>query len=83
MVAAHAWFDTSPTVSVAVGAAAGMAAGTRLLITSVLFATLLVGTAGIDATPAAVLAAAAAWLTMQTLDRRAALKQGVGGVTSR
>jgi hypothetical protein len=48
-----------------------MTAGTRLLITSVLFASLLVGTVGLDATPAAVLAAAAAWLTMQGLDRRA------------
>jgi chloride channel protein, CIC family len=48
-----------------------MAAGTRLLITSTLFASLLVGTAGIDAVPAAVLAACAAWLTMQALDKRA------------
>ena len=47
-----------------------MAAGTRLLITSVLFAGLLVGHAGQDAIPAAVLAAAAAWLTMQALERR-------------
>ncbi len=78
---AHAWFDVSPTLAVAVGAAAGMAAGTRLLITSSLFASLLVGTAGIDAVPAAVLAACAAWLTMQALDRRAALKQGVGAVS--
>jgi H+/Cl- antiporter ClcA len=69
---AHTWFDVSPTLAVAVGAAAGMAAGTRLLITSVLFAGLLVGHAGLDAIPAAVLAAAAAWLTMQALDRRAA-----------
>jgi hypothetical protein len=53
------------------GAAAGMAAGTRLLITSTLFASLLVGTRGLDAVPAAVLAAVAAWLTMQALDRRA------------
>ena len=67
---AHAWFDVSPTLGVAVGAAAGMAAGTRLLITSVLFAALLVGTAGFDAVPAAVLAASAAWLTIQALDRR-------------
>jgi chloride channel protein, CIC family len=68
---AHTWFDVSPTLAVAVGAAAGMAAGTRLLVTSVLFAGLLVGHAGQDAIPAAVLAAAAAWLTMQALDRRA------------
>jgi H+/Cl- antiporter ClcA len=67
---AHAWFDVSPTLAVAVGSAAGMAAGTRLLITSTLFAGLLVGHAGLDAIPAAVLAAAAAWLTMQALDRR-------------
>jgi H+/Cl- antiporter ClcA len=69
---AHTWFDVSPTLAVAVGAASGMAAGTRLLITSVLFAGLLVGSAGFDAIPAAVLAASAAWLTMQALDRRAA-----------
>jgi H+/Cl- antiporter ClcA len=69
---AHTWFDVSSTLAVAAGAAAGMAAGTRLLVTSVLFAGLLVGHAGQDAIPAAVLAAAAAWLTMQALDRRAA-----------
>jgi H+/Cl- antiporter ClcA len=69
---AHVWFDVSPTLAVAVGAAAGMAAGTRLLITSTLFASLLVGTNGLDAVPAAVLAACAAWITAQALDRRAA-----------
>jgi chloride channel protein, CIC family len=68
---AHVWFDISPTLAVAVGAAAGMAAGTRLLITSTLFASLLVGTNGLDAIPAAVLAAVAAWLTVQALDLRA------------
>jgi H+/Cl- antiporter ClcA len=68
---AHTWFDVSPTLAVAVGAAAGMAAGTRMLVTSTLFAGLLVGHAGLDAIPAAVLAAAAAWLAMQALDRRA------------
>jgi H+/Cl- antiporter ClcA len=65
------WFDVSPTLAVAVGAAAGTAAVTRLLVTSALFASLLVGTAGVDAVPAAVLAAAAAWLTMAVIDRRA------------
>ena len=65
------WFDASPTLAVAVGAAAGMAAQTRLLFAPVLFATLLVGKAGLDATPAAVLATAAAWLTMAALDSRA------------
>jgi hypothetical protein len=47
-----------------------MAATTRLLIMSALFAALLVGTAGVDTIPAAVLAAVAAWLTMSVLDRR-------------
>jgi H+/Cl- antiporter ClcA len=61
-------FDMSPTAAVAVGAAAGMAAGTRLLFASLLFATLLVGTAGLDAVPTAVFAAAAAWLTREALD---------------
>ena len=64
------WFDTSPTLAVAVGAAAGMAAQTRLLLAPLLFATLLVGKAGLDATPAAVLAAAAAWLSVAALDQR-------------
>ncbi len=40
------WFDTSPTVAIAIGAAAGMAAQTRLLITPLLFASLLVGRRG-------------------------------------
>jgi len=65
------WFDVSPTLAVAVGAAAGTAAVTRLLVTSALFASLLVGTAGVDAVPAAVLAAAAAWLTIAVVERRA------------
>jgi H+/Cl- antiporter ClcA len=69
---AHVWFGVSPTLAVAAGAAAGTAAATRLLITSSVLAALLVGSAGHDAIPAAVLAAAAAWLTMQALDRRAA-----------
>jgi H+/Cl- antiporter ClcA len=61
------WFDTSPTVAVAVGAAAGMAAQTRLIIAPVLFGALLTGQAGLDAVPAAVLACAAAWITMAAL----------------
>jgi hypothetical protein len=40
------WFDISPTVAVAIGAAAGMAAMTGLLLTRMLFAALLVGPAG-------------------------------------
>ena len=64
------WFGTSTTVAVAAGAAAGMAATTRLLITPVLFGGLLVGAVGVDAIPAAVLAASAAWLTMKFLGLR-------------
>ena len=61
--------DVSPTLAVAVGTAAGTAAMTRLLFSSVLFAAVLVGTAGVETIPAAVLAAAAAWITTQALDR--------------
>ena len=62
-------FDTSPTLAVAVGTAAErMAAATRLLIASLVIAALLVGTDGFDAIPAAVLAAAAAWLVAHVLD---------------
>jgi H+/Cl- antiporter ClcA len=64
------WFGTSTTVAVAAGAAAGVAATTRLLITPVLFGALLVGPVGADAIPAAVLAAAAAWLTMKFIGLR-------------
>lgn len=65
------WFDVSPTWAIAAGAAAGMAAMSRLLLSSILFAALLTGTAGLDAVPAAVLAAAAAWVTATALERRA------------
>ena len=61
------WFDISPTLAIAAGAAAGMAAQTQLLIAPVLFGSLLVGRPGLDAVPAAVLATAAAWLTMAAL----------------
>jgi H+/Cl- antiporter ClcA len=67
------WFDVSPTLAVSVGAAAGMAAGTRLLLTPVVFAALLVGHAGADTVPAAVLASVAAWLTAAAADRRRAV----------
>lgn len=62
--------DVSPTLAVAVGTAAGMAAMTRLLFASLLFAALLVGIPGLDAIPAAVMAATGAWLTRTALDRR-------------
>jgi H+/Cl- antiporter ClcA len=65
-----AWFDVSPTLAVAVGTAAGMAAQTRLIVTPVLLATLLVGSQGLDTVPAAVLATASAWLAMALVDRR-------------
>jgi H+/Cl- antiporter ClcA len=64
-------FDISPTLAVAVGTAAGMAAMTRLLFASLLFALLLVGSDGFDTIPAAVLAAAAAWVVTRALDSRA------------
>jgi H+/Cl- antiporter ClcA len=65
------WFNTSPTLAIAVGAAAGMAAQTRLLVTPPLLAILLVGKAGLDTIPAAVLTTVAAWLTLMALDARA------------
>ena len=65
------WFGVSPTLAVAVGTAAGMTATTRLLLTPIVFAALLVGRNGLDTVPAAVLAAVAAWLTIAILERRA------------
>jgi H+/Cl- antiporter ClcA len=64
------WFDLSPTWAIAVGAAAGMAGQARLLVTSILFGALLVGTPGLDATSAAVLAAVPAWATATALGVR-------------
>jgi chloride channel protein, CIC family len=63
------WFDASPTFAIAVGAAAGLAAESRLILTSILFGSLLVGTAGLDAVPAVVLGTAAAWITTTALER--------------
>jgi H+/Cl- antiporter ClcA len=63
-------FGISPTLAVAAGAAAGMAAMTRLVFASLLFSTLLVGDAGHDAISAAVLATAAAWIVTKALDLR-------------
>ena len=64
------WFDMSPTFAVAIGAAAGMAAHAQLLLSSMLFAALLVGSPGMDTVPGAVLAAAAAWITARALHER-------------
>jgi hypothetical protein len=47
-----------------------MAAQARLLFSPLVFATLLVGRAGTDAVPAAVLASAAAWLVSRALAGR-------------
>ncbi|MGY1642296.1 hypothetical protein ACI782_14395 [Geodermatophilus sp. SYSU D00703] len=63
---------TSPTLAVAIGAAVGMVAATRLPFSPVLFAALLVGSEAQDAVPAGVLASAAAWLTVTALTRRRA-----------
>jgi H+/Cl- antiporter ClcA len=66
------WFDVSPTLAVAVGSAAGMAAMTKLLLTPMLFAGLLVGREAIDAIPAAVLAASVAWIAVGAAEQRLA-----------
>lgn len=63
-------FGSSVTWAVAVGAAAGMTAGTGLVFSSLTLALLLTGTAGIDALPAAVLGVVAAWLTNAILSDR-------------
>jgi H+/Cl- antiporter ClcA len=68
------WFDVSPTLAVAVGAAAGMAAMTGLLLTAMLFSALLVGRQGLDAVPAAVLAAAAVFVSN--------IPQGIAGTAA-
>jgi H+/Cl- antiporter ClcA len=66
------WFDVSPTLAVAVGAAAGMAAQTRLIVSALVFAAVLVGGQNSEVVPAAVLAAAAAWIVVVALERRGA-----------
>ena len=63
-------FGTSPTLAVAVGAAAGMAAQTRLLLSPLLLASLLVGPTASATIPGAVLASASAWITATALDKR-------------
>ncbi len=62
--------DGSTTMAVEVGTAAGMAAVTRLLFASLIFSALLVGPTGADTIPAAVLAAASAWLVASAWERR-------------
>jgi len=62
-------FDVSPTLAVVAGTAAGSAAVTRLLFASIVIGSLLVGPAGADAVPAAILAGVAAWVTVTALER--------------
>jgi len=63
-------FGTSPTLAICVGTAAGMAAQTRLLFSPLLFATLLVGTAGAGALPPTVFAVVTAWLLTTAITAR-------------
>jgi H+/Cl- antiporter ClcA len=67
---AHVVLGVSPTLAIAVGTAAGMAAQTRLLFSPLLFAALLVGSAGTDTLPAAVFATVTAWLLTTGLTNR-------------
>ena len=60
-----------------------MAAVTRMLLTPILFATLLVGPAGLDAVPEAVVAAATAWLVIAALERRREAQEAVGAGAGR
>jgi len=69
---------SSTTWALAVGAAAGMTAGTGMVFSALLFAGLLTGTAGLDAAPAAVLAVLAAWLTNAALKRRSTPAEQTG-----
>ena len=49
-----------------------MAAMTKLLFAPLLFSALLVGSGSVDAVPAAVFAASAAWIVTHGLERRTA-----------
>lgn len=69
-------FGMSTTAVLAIGTACGMTAYTRLMFSSLIFALLLDGMAGVSAIPAAVLGAAAAWVVGTTLDSRAAHRSG-------
>ena len=60
----------SPTAAVAIGAACGMAAFTRLIVTSLLFAILITGVNGAGAIPAATLAVVTAWVIGTVIERR-------------
>ena len=62
-------FDVSPTLAVAVGASAGTVAMTKLLISPIILAAVLVGSEASDAVPAAIFASAAAWVVTSGLER--------------
>jgi H+/Cl- antiporter ClcA len=76
------WFDLNQTLALAVGAAAGMAAMTRLLFASLLLSALLAGTQGADTVPAAVFAAATAWVVTVGISRRSQAPAPTPGETS-
>jgi hypothetical protein len=63
--------------AIGIPAALVAAATTKLLFSSALFGTLLVGTANVDAVPAIVLATAAAWITVTALERRREVRPAV------
>jgi H+/Cl- antiporter ClcA len=65
-------FAMSTTAILAIGAACGMAAFTRLIFSSLVFVILLEGPVGLGAIPAAVLGAVTAWLVGKFLDQRQA-----------
>ena len=68
------WLAMSPTVAIAIGTAAGMAAMTRTLLAPVLFAVILTAEAGHDAVPVAAIAGVSAWLVSNWMDQRLAPK---------
>ena len=55
-----------------------MTATSRLILTPIVFAGLLVGRHGLDTVPAAVLAAVASWITVTAVERRGAATKGAG-----
>ena len=61
--------DLPVTAAVAIGIAAGMAGMLGFVIAAVLFALLVTGEAGFEATSLAILAAAAAWVVRAGLDK--------------
>lgn len=64
------WTGMSPTVAIAIGTAAGMAAMTRTLLAPVMFAVILTAQAGHDAIPVAAIAGVSAWLVSYWMDLR-------------